>query len=724
MQTGMENVRAVAQESSIDRWLNESEKDDKPPAPAHPLDRPPALKLRSKLWEWYTQEREKQAVNRYQMAIDQDFYDNLQWTDEDAAEVEARGQAPIVLNEIAPTIDWIIGTEKRTRVDFKVLPRAEDDVKPSDSKTKVLKFLSDVNKTAFSRSLAFSDTVKVGLGWLEDGARGDPTEEPIFSRHESWRNMLHDSCGVERDGTDGRYIFRSRWVDLDIAVVMFPARRRQLERAAVAANLWGNEEDEDLWYLGQHYQARDAQGQVMGRRTYVGESSLVNNRRARVKLIECWYRVPERCFICQGEVYDGKRYDPNNADMRTAYEQKAVSLYDHLEMKVRCSIMTEGDLIQDMPSPYKHNRFPFTPIWCYRRGRDGMPYGPIRRCRDAQEDMNKRASKALFLLSTNRVIVDADAVEDHDEAREEAARPDAYIIKKKGTEFRIENNVQLAEEHLMLMDRDGRMIRQFGGVTDDNLGRQTNAISGEAIKARQLQGSVVTAEIFDNLRYAIQTQGEITLSLAEQFITEARAIRLLGSRGKLEWLKINQPEMGADGQVRYLNDITASQADFVVDEQDFTQSVRQSMFEAMTELVAKIAQVNPEAALRILKMALEFSDLPNKEEMAGEIGQMIGISNKNPEDMSPEELIEAEQKKQQAEKAAAIQEQGVALQMQEQAARVEKLLSDAEKSRAQASESMAKAIQTQQETQQQVQALTEQMSALTEAVLKVVQPTQ
>jgi hypothetical protein len=60
------------------------------------------------------------------------------------------------------------------------------------------------------------------------------------------------------------------------------------------------------------------------------------------------------------------------------------------------------------------------------------------------------------------------------------------------------------------MDRDERMIQHAGGVTDDNLGRRTNAVSGEAIKARQLQGSVVTAEIFDNERFAIQHQGEIS----------------------------------------------------------------------------------------------------------------------------------------------------------------------------------------------------------------------
>lgn len=690
----LSNVRVTDPKGSADRWLDEHPTTDAPRKAPHILDSPKYQARRRKLMEWYTQEREIQAANREQMAIDGDFYDNIQWKDADAEEVEERGQVASVYNEVAPTCDWIIGTEKRTRIDFKVLPRTEDDVKRAEAKTQVLKWNSDVNKTPFARSLAFADAVKVGIGWLEDGARGDPTDEPLFSRHENWRYMLHDSKGVERDLSDARYLFRIKWVDLDIAEAMFPDRLAAVRRAAVAANLYGNEEDEDFWYLGQHYQARNSSGQVVSNRSYLSDQGMLFNTRPRVKLIECWYRMPVRCQVCHGDSdeFRGKNYNKNNEAMKAAVESGAVSLYDKIEMRVRCAMMTEGDLLQDVPSPYKHNRFPFTPIFCYRRGRDGAVYGIIRRIRDPQEDFNKRASKALFLMSVNRVVADADAVEDHEEAREEAARPDAYIIKKRGSEFSIENNSQLAEGHLMLMDRDSRMIRQAGGVTDDNLGRQTNAVSGEAIKARQLQGSVVTAEIFDNLRFSIQCQGELQLSLAEQYITQAKVIRLTQARGEIEWLRINHPEQDAMGNWRFVNDITASQADFKVDEQDYHQSVRQAMFDSMSDLVGKIAAVDPKSALRILKMALEFSDLPNKDDMANEIAEMLGLQKKrDPEDMTPEQLQDSKAEELAKKQAQALQQRQVELAMAEQEAKVnktnaeaERLMADAERLRAQA----------------------------------------
>lgn len=684
----IENFRAVDNSGSVDRWLDEQNKRlaGWDPGKPHPLEAEPMKKRQRQLLEWYRQEREKQAPNRYQMAVDQDFYDNEQWTEQDIQELAERGQAALTFNETATTVDWITGTEKRTRVDFKVLPRSDvgDQVQVADLKTKTLKYLGDVNKVGFARSLAFEDATKVGVGWLEDGARGDPTEEPVFSRYESWRNILWDSAGVERDGSDWRYLYRWKWVDLDVAIQMFPDREHQLRRAAVAANLWGSEEDEDFWYLGQHFQSRDSMGQVVGQRTYISDSSLVDNRRARVKLIEAWYRMPERCHVCRGEVFNGKRFDKENPDMVRAALEGAISLYDQLAMKVRVAIMTEGDLLQEMASPYKHNRFPFTPIWCYIRGRDRMPYGVIRRIRDPQEDLNKRMSKAQFLLSTNGIIADHDALDGTgltwDDVREESGRPDYIITKKRGADFKIERHVELAESQLKLMDVAGRFINKAGGVTDENLGEQTNATSGRAIQARQMQGTVVTATIFDNDRYSIQLQGELQLSLAEQFITEPKVMRIAGARNKLDWVKINQPEVQADGSVRFINDITATEADFVVDQQDFHASVRQAMFESLSELVGRISSVNPEAGLRILRMALEFSDLPNKEEMASEIKNMLGIVDEQDlERMNPQQRQAYQDNLQAKQKAMQLQQATAEAELAEKQAKVQKLGAEAGK---------------------------------------------
>src|SRR3546814_6878251 len=69
---------------------------------------------------WFWQEMSRQAANRFQMALDEDYYDSLQIAVDDAQEMLRRGQAPVVWNEVKPTIDWLLGTERRVRTDFKV----------------------------------------------------------------------------------------------------------------------------------------------------------------------------------------------------------------------------------------------------------------------------------------------------------------------------------------------------------------------------------------------------------------------------------------------------------------------------------------------------------------------------------------------------------------------------------------------------------------------------
>ena len=135
-------------------------------APESPFDSQPMLALHDKLTSWYDAEWNRQASNRFQQALDEDFYDGMQWTQEDAQALIERGQAPLVFNEVKPTIDWIIGTERRTRVDYKILPREKDDEALAEIKTKLMKYVSDTNKLPWQRSMAFADAIKGGVGWL------------------------------------------------------------------------------------------------------------------------------------------------------------------------------------------------------------------------------------------------------------------------------------------------------------------------------------------------------------------------------------------------------------------------------------------------------------------------------------------------------------------------------------------------------------------------------
>ena len=160
----------------------------------HPLDSEENESLIKRLLAYYQQEIDRQIDNRIEMAIDDDFYDNIQWNEEDANELRSRGQNPTVYNVTATTCNWIMGSEKRGRTDFKILPRKKEDSTSAERETQLLKYLADVNRMQYHRSRAFEDAVKVGIGWLEDGVTDDDDGEPIYTRYEDWRNILWDSA--------------------------------------------------------------------------------------------------------------------------------------------------------------------------------------------------------------------------------------------------------------------------------------------------------------------------------------------------------------------------------------------------------------------------------------------------------------------------------------------------------------------------------------------------
>ena len=637
------------------------------PESEDPLQSPAHQNDFRKIQDWWIQARTRLSYQRYEMAVDDDFYDGLQWAEQDRLILEERGQPALVFNQIKPVVDWIIGTDKRTKFDWRVLPRTDDDRKPAEVKTKLLKYTDDVNHAQYHRSRAFADAVRVGIGWLESGIRSDPTDEPLYTRSESWRNMWWDDLSIEPDYSDARYLFRARWTDLDIAQTKFPQYRGKLKSASRTHDLFaGTDDDADSYQL---YYRTDATGRPIHQRSYTEDASYaVDNRRERVRLVECWYRKPARRKVVH--MYDirdqdyqrlhGSVYDPEAApspydeQVSRLVEDGYASVHDAIRMEVWCAIFCDGHLLQNSRSPYKHDRFPFIPVAGYRRKRDGAYYGVIRNQRDPQEDMNKRRSKALHILNSKYVIAEEGAVEDVDEAREEVASPDGWITIRPNKRFDINMDNTVAQQHLDMEARDVGYIRETGGVTTENLGHETNATSGRAIEARQNEGSVVTTELFDNKHFALNLQGEIHLSLAEQFYTAPKIIRLTTDTGSMEFQAINDVVIGPNGEIDVENDISATKADFVVDLADYRKSVRQAMHDQLMDIITSLLQMGgqgAEMAMAMLDVALDQADLPKKDLLVARVRKITGQMDPALEGSPEAEQMEQQKAEQEAEQA-------------------------------------------------------------------------
>lgn len=576
------------------------------------------------LMECMSEERDRQQEERIQAAIDEDFYDHLQWRQEDAAVLIERGQAPLVFNEARQTIDWLSGMEKRMRKDYKILPREKGDEKSAEIKNEVVKYTDDVNLTQWHRSKAFKQAALSGLSWLEEGVNTDPGAEIIFSGSEDWRNVYRDSRCRNFALEDARYLFRRKVTDLDYALALLP---KAADHLRVIASTDETVDDDDIWYLGERLTgASDILNEDglpsnwRDRRAYLGGGYTDKGRRTSAELLECWYRVPETVQVFDAGPLQGKIYNP--AEMgHQQLKTDGHRMYATVKMRMRVMVATKDQPLWDGPSPFKHNRFLLVPLWGYRRYRDGMAYGVMRGMRDLQEDVNKRASKALWLLSSNRVVAEENAVADVEEARVEAARADGWISVKPGKKLEFVKPMAEIQGNLEMMDRNVSSIRNMGGVTDENLGRGPASQSGIAIERKQDQGSLTTGELFDNRLLATKIAGQLRLSHIEQFMTAKKAIRIVGEGRPMEWLEINtvNPDTG-----EMVNDLTAQEADFIVSEQDYRESYARAALEQMMELLGNIATYAPQVVMAVLDLVVDSAEIKNKDEWITRIRKLNG----------------------------------------------------------------------------------------------------
>jgi hypothetical protein len=182
--------------------------------------------------------------------------------------------------------------------------------------------------------------------------------------------------------------------------------------------------------------------------------------------------------------------------------------------KMRLSWWIGPHRIADMPTPYKHNNFPYIPFWGYREDLTQIPYGLIRSMRSPQDEINARLSKMMWLLSAKRVTTDAGPGRRRRRGAargREAGCDDRAVARTATPTRRLQGRVRLpalAQQFEVLKDAM-EAIQKTAGVYHAMLGDKQpgGANSGIAINSLVEQGTTTLAEINDNYRFASAWSG-------------------------------------------------------------------------------------------------------------------------------------------------------------------------------------------------------------------------
>lgn len=610
-----------------------------------------------------------------------DYYDGKQYTPQEIAEMEERGQPVLIHNLIQPTINGVLGLEAKTRTDWKLLADDEQGLEVAEALNEKLLEAARITRTDRACADAYGAEVKVGLGWVEVTRDPDPFAYPYQVNYIHRREIWWDMHSQKPDLSDARWLMRKRQLDADEIAAAFPEHKALIE---AVSNGWesltgilGEEETEAYSEeLLSAYQTHTT--------TDIHESDWWDPERKRAWVTELWYRVWVKKPVLLYQNGDAVEYDEKNIRHVVDLARGRCTVEVRSFPKMRLAFFVGPHRLADLDSPHPHNKFPYVPFWGYREDRTGVPYGIIRSMMPAQDEINKRRSKLTWLLNAKLVIKDDDSVLDlsDDDIMERVLSGDGVISlnqhrkNRDANSFRVMTDLGVAQQQFTVMQDSQKVIQDVAGVYSAFLGQEGGAKSGVAIDSLIEQGTTTLAELNDNYRFARQLVGELLLAHIVQDIGQQETeVRInVNSPRPTRVVKLN--ERHEDGGVSVVrNSVTQTKTRVVLSDVQNTPGYRQQMAQGLMDMAASLP---PEYSAALIDLIAELMDVPNREEVLKRIRQVSGMGI-NPEDMSDEERAAYEREQQIAQMAKDMELEAKKLELDDMAAKIREVNAKAAK---------------------------------------------
>lgn len=539
-------------------------------------------------------------VNFFKNAVrDFQFIEGNQWTAEEIKELESRGQAPIVENEMKPILDRIIGQYKRqkTRIGVRGRNLGEDEDK-SEILTDLMLHAQQNSDYEFEEGDMFNDGNSCGFGVFKVKIGFDEIIDAELQMEAiDTLSVYPDPNSRAYDwNKDAEFVSWAKWVDIEEAKRLYPSKKKSLQ---AIINL-------DPVNNGVSSFKRD---------TYFDDKT------QRVRLVEQEYKTREmrkRVILSNGEKKDVTSWKESRIKSFLDANDGS-SLISQVEFKIKVGVFSSDILLEHKDSPYRHNRFTLVPYFIYRK-KDGEPLSMMRHLIDPQSEIDKRRSKALHLLSTNQIVFEQGSIKDKDELGREMAKPDGQIEYKKGKEPpQIIKNVEVAGTQINLLAESKQAITRISGVGEDSLNRPTEIRSGIGLQRKQAQTDIILlGNIFDNLRRTRKMIGKLMYENIKQYYTEEKVFQVTDDLGKSRSFILTKKDIDIIKEGTY---------DIIIEEMPDTTTIQDEQFNKINDMLRSI-NLPPNYSMALLPVLLEVSQLRNKDAIKEAIK---GLSQPPPE---------------------------------------------------------------------------------------------
>lgn len=521
------------------------------------------------------------------------FVEGDQWIAEEIKEIESRGQAPIVENEIKPILDRIIGQYKRqkTRIGVRGRNLGEDEDR-SNIITDLMLHAQQNTDYEFEEGDMVYDGNACGFGIFEVKIGfNDLMEAEIDMEANDALSFYPDPNSRAYDwNKDAEFLSRVKWVSVEEAKKLYPSKKKALQ---AIINL----------------------DPVQNETSNFKRDSYFDDKTERVRLVEQWYKTKEmrkRVILSDGSNEDVTDWTEKRIKDHLKANEGS-SLVSQVEITMKMGVFSSDVLLEHTDSPYTHKLYPFVPYFIYRK-KDGEPYSMVRMLIDPQTEINKRRSKALHLLSTNQIVFEQGSIKDKDELAREMNKPDGQIeYHKKGDAPQILKNVEVATTQITLLAESKQAITRISGVGEDSLNRATEIRSGVGLQRKQAQTDIILlGKIFDNLRRSRKMIGRLMYELIKQYYTEEKAFQITDDLGKAKTFKLTS------GDIEIIKEGTY---DIIIEEMPDTTTIQDEQFRMTTDILRSL-NLPPNYAMAMLPMVIQLSQIRNKDAILEQVAQL------------------------------------------------------------------------------------------------------
>jgi len=528
---------------------------------------------------------------RNDAARDRDYVDHKQWTAAEEATLAARGQDPVVVNELKQKVNFLTGFERTQRTDPKALPRTPDSEDAADAATEALRFVTDNVDFDQTASGAFEDKIVWGTeaALIDVEPRPNGDMEVVITQIHSDRHYF-DPHSRRKDFSDAMYQGISVWMDVQEVKEQYVTKRG--ENAEVTAD----EIDEQV-HAGI---AENVDGN-----TFDDAPTWVTGDRKRMRVCQHYFKDEEGWMMM---------HFTGDLELVKARPSPALDEFD----EPACPIEAQSAYIT----------------------RDGDRYGEVRAYIWIQDEINHRRSKALYQLSVRQTIGDPNAVKDINEAKRQLARADGHVeLNVANARFEILENSDLTQGQLAMYQDARNAINAVGPRPELGGDASSAGLSGRAIQALQQGGITELNAVLDgHAAWKRRIYRQVWNRIRHHW-TAPKWIRVTDHEDNLKWVGLNQPmtrmqqlsELAEQGDqeaavllqemvainhpglnqvVEEQNTVAEMDVDIIIRETPDTAVLRQEQFDQLTQLAQAYG---PEEVP--FEVMLALSDLPNKDEV-------------------------------------------------------------------------------------------------------------